>query len=140
MSAKQLAYAEEARASLKKGVDLLAIESNYDPVMQQSSGRPYFLVQRITGGRGHLSNEQAFAAVLTIVSRTHAKHGKLPAHIVLLHRSRECNCPDLLRTLFSQDKRLAPRLVLTEQFKRTDWLSARGTVHPKAEQLLLSWG
>lgn len=31
------------------GVDLLAMESNYDPYMQRSSGRPIFLQRRIMG-------------------------------------------------------------------------------------------
>jgi phosphoribosyl 1,2-cyclic phosphodiesterase len=44
------------------GVDLLAIESNYDPQLQQLSGRPMFLQRRIMGGRGHLSNAQAVRA------------------------------------------------------------------------------
>ena len=124
-----------------EGVDLLAIESNYDPAMQRGSGRPWFLVQRIMGGRGHLSNDQALDAVKRIVSRTQTNHAKLPAHVVLLHRSRECNCPTLLRDLFSRDARLAPRLVLTEQYERTDWLRADGTVRTESHrQLALSWG
>jgi phosphoribosyl 1,2-cyclic phosphodiesterase len=123
------------------GVDLLAIESNYDVAMQRNSGRPWFLVQRIMGGRGHLSNEQAFEAVKRIVARTQASHGKLPAHVVLLHRSRECNCPTLLRDLFSRDARLAPRLVLAEQYERTAWLRADGSQRTQTyQQLALSWG
>lgn len=123
------------------GVDLLAIESNYDPVMQRNSGRPWFLVQRITGGRGHLSNEQAFDAVKRIVALTQISHGKIPAHVVLLHRSRECNCPTLVRELFSRDARIAPRLVLAEQYERTDWLRADGAVRVEShQQLSLAWG
>jgi phosphoribosyl 1,2-cyclic phosphodiesterase len=124
-----------------EGVDLLAIESNYDPAMQHSSGRPWFLVQRIMGGRGHLSNEQAFDAVKRILARTQSNYGKLPAHVVLLHRSRECNCPNLLRDLFAQDTRIAPRLVLAEQYERTQWLRADGSVRTESyQQLALSWG
>ena len=47
------------------GTDILAIESNYDPQMQTDSPRPAMLKRRITGGAGHLSNEQAFDAVQT---------------------------------------------------------------------------
>jgi phosphoribosyl 1,2-cyclic phosphodiesterase len=139
--ATDLGRVPEAMIDCFEGVDLLAIESNYDPAMQRSSGRPWFLVQRIMGGRGHLSNEQAFDAVKRIVARTHSHHRKLPAHVVLLHRSRECNCPTLLRELFSRDARLAPRLVLAEQFERTEWLRADGAVRSESyEQLALSWG
>jgi phosphoribosyl 1,2-cyclic phosphodiesterase len=124
-----------------EGVDLLALESNYDPAMQRNSGRPGFLVSRIMGGRGHLSNEQALEAVKRIVSRTQSNHGKLPAHVVLLHRSRECNCPNLLRDLFTSDARIAPRLVLAEQYERTEWLRADGSVRTEShQQLSLAWG
>lgn len=68
-----------------QGVDVLAIESNYCPVMQAQSQRPDFLKRRITGGRGHLSNHEALEAI----------HAIGPSeHVVLLHLSRDCNCPD----------------------------------------------
>ncbi len=102
-------------------LDLLAIESNYDPQMQRSSGRPYHLQKRITGGAGHLSNQQSFEAVAEIFDR-HERLGRLPNHVVLLHRSRQCNCPVLLRTLFEQDSRIASRLTLTDQYRPTSWL------------------
>lgn len=101
-------------------LDVLAIESNYDPQMQRDSGRPWFLQRRITGGNGHLSNEQALSAVKTIFDRH--KGRRLPKHVVLLHRSDDCNCPDLVRDLFTRDTRIAPRLVLAERHTPTDWL------------------
>lgn len=67
-----------------QGVRTLAIESNYCPVMQESSGRPPFLIDRITNGSGHLSNEESADAVRRIA----------PAgQTVLLHLSRQCNTP-----------------------------------------------
>ena len=104
------------------GLDVLAIESNYDAKMQRDSARPWFLKSRITGGAGHLSNDQALAAVRRILARCESAGAKLPVHIVLLHRSRQCNCPRLLRDLFSQDARIAPRLTLAEQHERSEWL------------------
>jgi phosphoribosyl 1,2-cyclic phosphodiesterase len=117
------------------GVDLLAIESNYDPHMQRTSGRPLFLQKRIMGGGGHLSNEQSFKAVRAIFDRCGRRGHALPRQVVLLHRSRQCNCPDLLKNLFSADSRVAPRLVLSEQFERTDWLSATRSKPWVGEQL-----
>jgi phosphoribosyl 1,2-cyclic phosphodiesterase len=117
-----------------EGVNLLALESNYDPEMQRASGRPWFLKQRIMGGRGHLSNEQALSAVRAVLDRAR----RLPDHIVLLHRSRECNCPKLVRALFQRDARIAPRLTLAEQDRRTEWLGTEGAVGI-GEQLLLAW-
>jgi hypothetical protein len=116
-------------------VDMLAIESNYDPRMQIDSARPFFLKHRIMGGRGHLSNEQALEAVRAILDRCQRSKRRLPAHIVLLHRSRECNCPKILRKLFSRDPRIAPRLVLGEQFQRSEWLRVRANQPYVGEQL-----
>jgi hypothetical protein len=123
-------------------LDVLALESNYDHRMQVESPRPWFLKRRIMGGWGHLSNQQAFDAVRMIFNRCEAVGARLPAHLVLLHRSRECNCPELLRKLFSRDARVAPRLVLAEQYERTPWLGARprGFDAVTGQQLQLAWG
>jgi phosphoribosyl 1,2-cyclic phosphodiesterase len=121
-------------------LDVLAIESNYDPQMQVDSARPAFLKSRIMGGRGHLSNRQAFDAVREILDRHERFGSPLPSHVVLLHRSRQCNCPRLVRKLFLRDPRLADRLILAEQFQRTDWLRVRKLPPLIGEQLVLGWG
>jgi len=120
-------------------LDLLALESNYDPEMQLSSGRPWFLKQRIMGGRGHLSNWQAYEAVRQILDNCQRRGRRLPRHIVLLHRSRECNCPKLLRQLFARDRRIGSRLTLAEQFVPTGWLRVRASPPLVGEQLALAW-
>jgi len=118
-------------------LDLLALESNYDPDMQLASARPWFLKQRIMNGSGHLSNAQAFAAIGQILDSAR----QLPKHIVLLHRSRECNCPKLVRKFFARDRRIAPRLTLGEQFQRSEWLRVRPSAKPLiGEQLALAFG
>jgi phosphoribosyl 1,2-cyclic phosphodiesterase len=123
-------------------LDVLALESNYDRQMQLDSPRPRFLKRRIMGGAGHLSNEQALQTVRRILRRCEAMGSRLPAHIVLLHRSRECNCPQLLRRLFSRDARIARRLVLAEQYERSQWLrgAPRGFEGLTGQQLQLAWG
>jgi phosphoribosyl 1,2-cyclic phosphodiesterase len=121
-------------------LDVLAIESNYDPLMQEQGARPHFLKQRIMGGRGHLSDEQALAAVRQILDRCERCGARLPAHIVLLHRSRQCNCPNLVRKPFSRDARIARRLTLAEQFERSGWLRSRPAPALVGEQLMLGWG
>lgn len=121
------------------GVDVLCIESNYDPQMQLNSSRPGYLKQRIMGGSGHLSNEQSLAAVREILDRRASRSHPLPGRIVLLHRSRECNCPRLLRELFGQDPRIASRLVLTEQGRRTDWIPVSPGELSHHQQLSLSF-
>ena len=121
------------------GLDVLAIESNYCPQMQLASPRPPFLKTRIMGGRGHLSNLQAFAAVRQTLDRHQALDLELPGNIVLLHRSRDCNCPDRVREVFAGDKRAAARLVLAEQTEPTGWLRRRIGAAP-AKQMTFAWG
>ena len=99
-------------------VDLLAMESNYDPAMQQMSGRPEFLKRRVMGKAGHLSNEQAFTAIQRIDRRSNDGY---PKHIVLLHRSQQCNLPEKIHEVFSADESIAKRLVLTDQKQRSKW-------------------
>lgn len=120
-------------------LDILALESNYDPQMQVQSARPWFLKNRIMGGAGHLSNQQAFEAIVRILNRMEKTARRLPQHIVLLHRSLECNCPKLVRKLFGRDVRIAQRLTLAEQFERTDWLRIRSMQNWFGEQLSLAW-
>jgi hypothetical protein len=99
-------------------VDLLAIESNYDHDMQMGSARPAMLKRRITSGRGHLSNDQAFEAIRQALARSR----RPPAHVVLLHLSRQCNCPRLVRRLYRAEPDIARRLRLTSQSAPTGWL------------------
>jgi phosphoribosyl 1,2-cyclic phosphodiesterase len=120
------------------GVGLLAIESNYDPMMQLASDRPVFLKRRIMGGKGHLSNEQALAAVQKILDQCEIIGRSLPRHIVLLHRSRQCNCPNRLRELFGADHRIKGRLVLAEQDRPTPWLKAAES-NDRFAQMELQW-
>jgi phosphoribosyl 1,2-cyclic phosphodiesterase len=92
----------------------LAIESNYDRQMQIDSCRPWFLKRRIMGGCGHLSNEQSLEAVQRIASRCGL------SHIALLHLSRECNHPRVVRKLYRQHApHLLDRLTITDQFEPT---------------------
>lgn len=73
-------------------LDLLAVEFNHDVEMTRSSGRSPHLIARNLGPRGHLSNEQAGALVEAVSRRS--RQG-LPAHLVMLHLSEECNRPQL---------------------------------------------
>ena len=92
-----------------RGVEILAIESNYDPQLQEASSRPRILKDRIMGGKGHLSNHECVAAVRAIAWPDE------PAHVVLLHLSRECNAPELVRRAWETElPSLATRLTLSE--------------------------
>lgn len=109
-------------------LDALAIESNYDRAMQLRSGRPEYLIRRVIGGRGHLSNEQALRTVQSVSTRSSLRH------VVLLHLSRQCNCPDLLQSLYEREApELARRLIITHQTKPTPWIEVEAGV--RARQL-----
>ncbi|MSR30431.1 MAG: MBL fold metallo-hydrolase [Gemmataceae bacterium] len=77
---------------IMKSLDLLALEFNHDPAMQIQSSRPPFLISRIMGDRGHLSNQQG----KTFLSRLGTL--ALPRHLVQIHLSEMCNLPELART------------------------------------------
>lgn len=69
------------------------LESNYDAAMLDSGRYPYYLKQRIRGGQGHLSNDEA----LTLY-KTHRP--PFMTHLVLSHLSHNNNCPKLVKELF----------------------------------------
>ena len=112
-------------------VDLLAIESNYDAPMQLESDRPYLLKRRIMGGAGHLSNEQTLDAIRRITGRCR-RH---PSHVVLLHLSRQCNDPSLVRRGYAGLPHVAHRLCISSQGEPTPWLATKPRVPFAGEQL-----
>lgn len=116
--------------------DLIAIESNYDPPMQLASPRPQRLKKRIMGGRGHLSNAEAANAVAKAVARSQ----RPPSHVALLHLSRQCNDPSLARDAFAKHTAIGPRVCVSHQYERTDWLGTQSNRTPlPGEQLSLGW-
>jgi hypothetical protein len=72
-------------------VDLLALEFNHDEEMQRTSGRPAYLIRRVLGDRGHLSNHQA----KDLLGKILAESARPPRQVVPLHLSRDCNRPRL---------------------------------------------
>lgn len=70
------------------GVDVLALEYNHDEKLERRSRRPQFLIERVLGDCGHLSNDQAGELTAAIAVRS---GDGFPSHLVQLHLSRECN-------------------------------------------------
>ena len=93
-----------------RGVGVLAIESNYCPQLQESSGRPAFLKRRIMGGSGHLSNQECADAVSRIGPRE---------HVVFLHLSQECNRPALVSARHAGG---GVAFTISEQHRPTPWV------------------
>ncbi|MEX2215130.1 MAG: MBL fold metallo-hydrolase, partial [Phycisphaeraceae bacterium] len=130
--ATDLGHVPDAMIAAFAGVDVLMLESNYDPQMQITSARPLFLKKRIMGGHGHLSNEQALDACRRIADRSARGN---PQRIVLLHRSAQCNTAELVRRTFEQDARFADRIVITQQRRKTPWISVEPLEATKREQI-----
>lgn len=70
------------------------LEANYDKDLLKAGRYPAFLKNRISGGKGHLSNHEAFE-----VFKVH--RSKFISHLFLSHLSKENNCPDMLKQLFN---------------------------------------
>ena len=73
-------------------VELLALEFNHDPELLRQSPRPPWLIHRILGDEGHLSNAQACELIGEVLKQSDADRLR---QLVLLHISRECNSADL---------------------------------------------
>ena len=71
------------------------LEANYDDMMLDQGRYPYFLKNRIRGGKGHLSNAKA----LDLFRRLKPSH---MSHLVLSHLSKDNNCPLLVHELFTR--------------------------------------
>ena len=118
------------------GVDLLALECNYDPYMTIHSSRPAFVNRRNMSDSGHLSNDQALEAAQRIEA---ASPGRNPRQLLLLHRSSQCNHPVTVQRTFARDARLAGRLILTDQRRRTRWLRIKPQRAVLRRQMLINF-
>jgi phosphoribosyl 1,2-cyclic phosphodiesterase len=90
--ASDLGVASDGLVAAFAGVDVLAVEYNHCERMERASSRPAFLVQRVLGDTGHLSNRQAAEFTRAVAGRSGAG---FPSHLVQLHLSRDCNHPFL---------------------------------------------
>lgn len=83
----------ERALELLRGVRILAIESNHDQCMLATGPYPAVLKERVAGEHGHLSNDQAAAALRELV-------GPATETVVAMHLSQENNRPSIaVRTL-----------------------------------------
>ena len=80
-----------ARQKLR-GSSLLMLEANHEPALLKASSRPIQLKRRILSRHGHLSNEDAMAALEELLTEE-------SRWVVLAHLSSECNNCELLAGL-----------------------------------------
>ena len=71
------------------------LETNYDEQLLEKGRYPLFLKNRIRGGQGHLSNNQALELFK-------AYRPPFMSHLLLSHLSAENNHPDLVHALFTE--------------------------------------
>ena len=113
--------------------DAVLVESNYDPAMLRNGSYPWSLKDRITGGRGHLSNGD--------VARYLANGlGVACREVVLAHVSQNNNHPEVVR--MSAEQALSRRgrsevaVTITEP-EGTGWIDVASTPEPPQKQLRL---
>lgn len=92
--ASDLGSWDNAVADALANVHLLALEFNHDEKMQKQSRRPSYLIERVLGDDGHLSNRQAAALTAEIVNRSAPNRLQT---LIQLHLSRDCNRPELAK-------------------------------------------
>lgn len=100
-------------------LDLLALEFNHDEALQKNSKRPQFLIERIMGNEGHLSNYQAVCFLDYLKS---LGVSKLPKHLVQVHLSEQCNSPEHAQAaleLFLKDSTINMKLQTAHSKKMT---------------------
>lgn len=93
------------------------LEANYDEEMLANGRYPYFLKQRISGGKGHLSNQQALQLFLSC-------RASFLSHVFLSHMSKDNNCPELAHSLF-QEHAQETEIVIASRFEETGLYTIR---------------
>jgi len=87
------------------------LESNYCPDMLMKGNYPYHLKKRISGGNGHLSNQEALQLFL--------QHGSTKLrHLLLCHLSKNNNDPALVEQLF-RDKAGNTHITVASRYNET---------------------
>lgn len=96
----------EAHASADDA-DVIFLESNYDVDMLRNGPYPKRLQDRISGGYGHLSNDEASFFL--------KQHAKLRAQVYLIHLSENNNTPEKARRCSSEKLRSGIFLTVCER-------------------------
>ena len=82
-----------------KNADIIVLESNHDESVLRIGRYPLFLKQRILSDMGHLSNDTAAEAFLSVLSEELEQTGTNKRRMVLLaHLSHENNFPEMAYT------------------------------------------
>jgi len=104
------------------------LEANYDEEMLDKGGYPIYLKNRIRGGKGHLSNKQAFELF-------NKYKPDFMSHLLLAHLSKNNNSPEVVEKLFSENSEnvkvtVASRYSETEVFYIGETKSYDSSIKP----------
>ncbi len=91
------------------------LEANYDEQMLENGRYPWFLKNRIRGGKGHLSNTQA----LEIFTKHRPPH---MSHLLLAHLSKDNNDPQLVQQLFESQAQKT-KIIVASRYAATSIFS-----------------
>jgi phosphoribosyl 1,2-cyclic phosphodiesterase len=95
------------------------LEANYDDAMLDQGRYPFFLKNRIRGGKGHLSNAKA----LDLFTRQKPPH---MSHLILSHLSKDNNCPQLVHELFTRHAD-GVEVIVASRYNETEIYRVSGT-------------
>lgn len=88
------------------------LEANYDDEMLEKGNYPIYLKERISNGKGHLSNAEA----LDLFIKHRPAH---MSHLFLSHLSKNNNNPELVQQLF--DKNAGPvKIIVVSRYKESE--------------------
>ncbi len=95
------------------------LEANYDTSMLANGRYPSFLKQRISGGVGHLSNDEALEIFV--------KHKPtFMSHLLLAHLSKDNNNPELVQKIF-EDVAEYTNVKVASRYEEMDLISILST-------------
>lgn len=124
--ASDLGYVDPAVLEHLSGCALLLFEANHDLDMLRTGTYPWSLKRRIMSNRGHLSNDDAFAAVRRMIGpETHS--------LCLIHLSEKNNHPSIVKAMAEAllDSLGAPiELRIAQQRVAGEAIDARGAEPP----------
>lgn len=86
-------YISEKNLKFMANPDYICIESNHNVKKLFETERPAYLIMRILGDEGHLSNEDSAMYISEVI-------GDKTKEIVLMHLSEEANTPELALTTY----------------------------------------
>lgn len=87
------------------------LEANYDELLLEQGRYPYYLKNRIRGGKGHLSNKQALELFTTY-------RPPFMSHLLLSHLSQDNNRPELVQELFTPHA-AGTEIIVASRFEET---------------------